>query len=81
VYNCLSVLVQCGLVRQVTLERSPARFCPNMSEHCHFYCEECGEVTDIDLPRQNAVSVPLPAGFRVSHLDVSLRGRCSKCGR
>src|SRR5690242_17558407 len=28
VYNCLSVLVQCGLVRQVTLDRSPTRFCP-----------------------------------------------------
>src|SRR5688572_14035375 len=45
VYNCLSVLVECGLVRQVTLERSPARFCPNMREHCHFFCEQCEEVT------------------------------------
>src|ERR1043165_3923304 len=32
VYNCLSVLVECGLVRQVILDRAPVRFCPNRSE-------------------------------------------------
>lgn len=81
VYNCLSVLVQCGLVRQVTLDRSPTRFCPNMREHCHFFCEECGEVTDIDLPSRSALGqVPLPTGFEVATFDISLRGVCPKCG-
>jgi len=50
VYNCLDALVQCGLARQVTLERGAARFCPNMQEHCHFYCDTCEGVFDIDLP-------------------------------
>ena len=39
VYNCLDALVTCGVVRQVTLDRGAARFCPNMREHCHFYCD------------------------------------------
>jgi Fur family peroxide stress response transcriptional regulator len=81
VYNCLSVLVRCGLVRQVTLDRSPTRFCPNMREHCHFFCEECGEVTDIALPSRSAMGkVPLPQGFAVATFDISLRGVCPKCG-
>lgn len=80
VYNCLSVLVECGLVRQVTLDRSPTRFCPNMRDHCHFFCDECGHVTDIDLPSREAISaVPLPGGFQVSSFDISLRGVCPKC--
>ena len=79
VYNCLSVLAQCGLIRQVTLDRSPTRFCPNMREHCHFYCEGCGEVTDINVP-PSISNVALPGGFTVVHWDVSLRGRCPKCG-
>src|SRR5437763_15467381 len=49
VYNCLDALVKCGLARQVTLERGAARFCPNMQEHCHFYCDNCGGVFDIGL--------------------------------
>ena len=81
VYNCLSVLVRCGLVRQVTLDRSPTRFCPNMREHCHFFCDQCGEVTDIDLPSKSALGhVPLPRGFEVATFDLSLRGVCPKCG-
>src|ERR1041385_9100151 len=47
VYNCLDALVKCGLVRQLTLERGAARFCPNMEEHFHFYCDVCGGVFDI----------------------------------
>ena len=81
VYNCLSVLVRCGLVRQVTLDRSPTRFCPNMREHCHFFCEDCGEVTDIELPSRSTLGkVPLPRGFEVATFDLSLRGVCPRCG-
>ena len=31
VYNCLETLVGCGLVRQVNLDRSPTRYCPNLT--------------------------------------------------
>jgi Fur family peroxide stress response transcriptional regulator len=80
VYNCLSVLVQCGLVKEVTLDRAPTRFCPNMKEHCHFFCDNCGRVTDIPLPSLGKVpKVPLPVGFTVSSCDMSLRGTCSEC--
>jgi Fe2+ or Zn2+ uptake regulation protein len=82
VYNTLSVLVECGLVRQVTLDRSPTRFCPNMRDHCHFFCDTCGHVTDIDLPSRETLSgVPLPGGFEVSSFNISLRGVCPSCGQ
>src|SRR5262252_5381608 len=38
VYNCLDALVKSGLARQVTVGRGATRFCPNMEEHCHYYC-------------------------------------------
>src|SRR5690348_15210295 len=47
VYNCLDALVQSGVVRQVQLQRGATRFCPNMEEHCHYYCDECGSVFDV----------------------------------
>jgi Fur family transcriptional regulator, peroxide stress response regulator len=80
VYNCLSVLVECGLVRQVILDRAPLRLCPNMREHWHFYCELCGEVLDIDVPKDGTFHTgQLPKDITVSHVDVALRGRCSGC--
>jgi uncharacterized protein (TIGR01777 family) len=80
VYNCLSVLVRCGLLRQVTLDRSPTRFCPNMREHGHFFCERCGEVTDIAVPQRSALAgVDLPPGFEIASFDISMRGVCPTC--
>jgi Fur family peroxide stress response transcriptional regulator len=77
VYNCLDALVKCRLARQVTVERGAARFCPNMQEHCHFYCDSCESVFDVGLPQ--GAGVPLPRGFRAERFDVTIHGRCPAC--
>jgi len=77
VYNCLDALVQCNVVRQVTLERGAARFCPNMREHCHFYCDHCEDVFDIELPAQPGLQ--LPRGFKAKRFDIAIHGRCPAC--
>jgi len=78
VYNCLDALVECGLARQVTLERGATRFCPNMREHGHFYCDLCKSVFDIELPA--APGIALPKGYRAERYDVAIHGRCPACG-
>ena len=78
VYNCLDALVTCRLVRHVTLERGATRFCPNMQEHCHFYCDTCESVFDIPLPPEPAL--PLPKGFSAERFDIAIHGRCPACG-
>src|SRR5215471_941336 len=77
VYNCLDALVKCGLVRQVTLDRGATHFCPNMTEHCHFYCDVCSGVFDISLPPETSLS--LPQGFRAERFDIAIHGRCPAC--
>ena len=80
VYNCLSALVEHHLVRQVTLDRTPTRFCANLREHGHFYCDGCGAVLDIDLECGAALSgVNLPPGYKVASADLSIRGLCPAC--
>ena len=80
VYNCLDALVECGLARQVHLERGATRYCPNMEEHCHYFCDECGEVFDVTLPANGAL-LPQPKGFQVDHYDIAVHGRCAECAR
>lgn len=80
VYNCLDALVKCSLVRQVNLDRSATRYCPNMHEHFHFYCDQCGTIYDIDAPKtDDAVVVQVPDGFSVGHCEISIRGSCPAC--
>jgi Fe2+ or Zn2+ uptake regulation protein len=77
VYNCLDALVHCGLVREVNLQRGATRFCPNMSEHCHFHCDSCEKVFDIEPPAAHGLR--FPRGFVPERFDVSVHGRCPKC--
>lgn len=80
VYNCLDALVQCGLIRHVNLDRSATRYCPNMKEHCHFYCDRCGSVHDVDFSSDGrSAAFKVPEGFQVNQFDVSIRGLCRAC--
>jgi Fur family transcriptional regulator, peroxide stress response regulator len=78
VYNCLDALVQCGLARKVQLERGATRFCPNMEEHCHYHCDECGAMFDVALPA-DSTAMPRPKGFKVDHFDIAGHGVCADC--
>ena len=76
VYNCLETLVECGLVRQVNFERESTRFCPNLSEHAHFYCRETGRVYDIPLSHATVkeLSHALPNEFEMETFELTFRG-------
>lgn len=80
VYNCLDALVQSGLVRQVQIQRGATRFCPNMEEHCHYYCDKCGAVFDVALDG-NSTIVPAPKGFKIDHYEIAVHGLCADCAK
>jgi Fur family peroxide stress response transcriptional regulator len=78
VYNSLDALVKCRLVRLVNVDRGATRFCPNMEEHGHFVCEQCGAVFDIAIDARTP-EIQLPPGFRIDHYDIAVHGRCATC--
>jgi Fur family peroxide stress response transcriptional regulator len=82
VYNCLETLVQCGVVRQVNLERAPTRYCPNLHEHAHFHDDATGRVHDIDIPVETMKQLRelLPPGFDASTVELAFRGRATDSG-
>lgn len=81
VYNCLETLTKCGLVRHVNLDRKSSRYCPNLAEHGHFFCDECGAVFDVPVRDQMKLeeTLELPPRAIVSQHSVSLRGLCPAC--
>ncbi len=81
VYNCLETLVDCGLVKQVNVEREATRYCPNLQEHGHFICERCNTVFDVPLAGNSRSRKiwNLPEDFTVTHAEITLRGLCPDC--
>ncbi len=77
VYNTLDALVKCGLVKQVNVDRAATRYCCNMNDHCHFYCEECGGVHDIQMSGEiRDFPLRMPRDLSARQVDVSIRGAC-----
>lgn len=76
VYNCLEALVSHGIVRQVNIERESSRYCPNLSDHCHFQDESTGKIHDVVFKKGVKLEdfLDLPQGTEISHLEISLKG-------
>jgi len=81
VYNCLETLVDCGLAKQVNVDRDATRYCPNLKEHGHFVCERCGTVQDVPVSKGLRSGHPwqLPKNFSVIQTEVTVRGLCPDC--
>jgi len=79
VYNCLETLVETSLIRQVNFEREPTRYCPNLTQHAHFYCRATGEVLDVDLPEAVVADLKaiLPDGYEAEHIEIAFNGQRS----
>lgn len=83
VYNCLEHLSTAGLIKQVHLERGQSRYCANLHEHVHFYCESCGKVTDAHPAADfdPAKFWNLPTGTKITRTDLAIHGVCSRCAQ
>lgn len=84
IYRVLDWLVDVGLVHKAA--NAHGVFCftaaePDIehSQHAHFRCTGCGGVSCLDIP---APAVPkLPEGFRLSGIEMDIRGECPRCAR
>lgn len=81
VYQTLTDLVAMGELRQLNLDSGSARFDPNLDEHHHVVCRQCGDVRDVYVTGLDELQVGELEGFRVDTTQIVLRGRCSSCAR
>jgi len=78
VYNTLNLLVDKGLLRQLTLAEGRVVFDPVIERHHHFIDEATGRIHDVAW---DAVRMPAPTpppGFEVREYQVVMRGTRKK---
>lgn len=76
VYNVLHLFAEVGLVRCFTVEGSKTIFDTNTTDHCHYYYEDTGRVTDIEVKDINSAGqFEVPEGYEVVKVDVVVRLR------
>jgi Fur family ferric uptake transcriptional regulator len=82
IYRVLEWLVKHGLAHKIAVGERAWRFDAvdpdHAHRHAHFQCDRCGTVTCLEGFR-DPPSVKLPAGFRSSEIELTVKGVCAGC--
>ncbi len=78
VYRNLNLLVSEG--RALRIPFATDRFDGSVHQHPHFLCTCCGNLTDLDLPTDEALNRAVEAlGHQVTRHDLIFKGSCPHC--
>jgi Fe2+ or Zn2+ uptake regulation protein len=75
VYNTLNLLVEKGLLKQLTLAEGRVVFDPNMERHHHFIDEATGTIHDVPWPAVRVSKLDELPDFEVREYQVVMRGK------
>jgi len=81
VYRNLRLLQQEGKISELDLASTLSRFDGDVRNHCHFRCERCGRIFDVDEPvdKESDERLAQKTGFKVSYHRLEFRGLCKDC--
>jgi Fur family iron response transcriptional regulator len=76
VYNTLNLFVECGLLRELVVDRDRVYYDSTTHDHHHFYNIDTGEMIDIPMESVSFAGVPnAPDGTECEGVDVIIRVR------
>ncbi|MCL2212955.1 MAG: transcriptional repressor [Oscillospiraceae bacterium] len=81
VYRNLKKFREDGTIQSVATVGGHERYDADISNHIHFICDTCGEVSDVDFEQKHIKleSHLQQKGYSVAICTTNLRGKCNKC--
>jgi len=80
VYNTLQVLIQAGLIQELTIEKEKAHYDPRTDIHHHFLCRRCHHIYDVEIDCAVAKRGTID-GHKVEMVQAYFYGLCARCQR
>ena len=81
VYKTLQILRKQGMIQELDLLESQARFDSHMEPHINLVCQQCGNIQDFDdnAAREMVERVTAKAGFTRTGQRIDIYGLCKTC--
>lgn len=81
VYRNLSLLLEMGEIVKLDVGDGVDHFDANSNQHCHFICNDCHSIIDIDVPSFINIKDEAESynDISVSSCSLFLFGTCNKC--
>ncbi len=81
IYRNLNQLSESNLIRRIALPNKVDRFDKEQPEHCHLYCNGCGEVVDLnkDLMKSTSNMISKMTDYKMILHNMVFIGICPNC--
>ena len=79
VYQTLNELVEMGELQMIDIGSGATRFDPNLDDHHHVVCVDCGQIRDVHVSGVSALHPSGAEDFVISEVGVVFQGTCSTC--
>lgn len=81
IYRNLNALGNSKFINKISIPDEVDRFDKTLDMHCHFYCENCLDLIDIDSKKisQLEKEIYLDSGNKITSHSVVFKGSCKKC--
>ena len=79
IYQTLNDLAAMGELQLVSVGSGPNRFDPNVDDHHHAVCAECGDVVDVYVRNLAVLQIEGLGGFQPDSARLVFSGTCQRC--
>jgi Fe2+ or Zn2+ uptake regulation protein len=80
IYRNLKLLVDEGLILEISTSDGPNRYDYQTHDHYHFICDKCDRVEDVEVPVQSHLNRELDLqGYSVRSHETVFNGFCRDC--
>lgn len=79
VYQTLNELAEMGELQFIDVGLGATRFDPNIDDHHHVVCDECGEIRDVHVEGAAGLKPSGADEFSVTDIGVLFHGICKEC--
>ena len=79
VYQTLNELAEMGELQFIDIGGGATRFDPNLDDHHHVVCTDCGQIRDVHVKGTAALRPLDLEDFTISEVGVVFQGVCSSC--
>ena len=79
IYQTLNDLAAMGELQLVSVGSGPSRFDPNVDDHHHAVCTDCGDVVDVYVHNLAVLRIDGLDGFQPETARLVFSGRCRRC--
>lgn len=78
IYNTLNLFLEKGLIKEINLDNTEARFDIMLEDHMHFICLKCKKIYDIMMNDRQKDVLKVPE-HQVKETHVIMKGTCKEC--